>query len=108
MAKFELSPAAQASRRARGGGCLNGTCGPYASLCYQCDKEETAEHRAWASGITTPPMPGEDYGAYWQRVGGRFIDSWYTVASETYRRLTAITVNCGYGAHDENSPDGGD
>jgi hypothetical protein len=60
-----------------------GICGGHADLCADCYRAEVSEQEA----IMRPTMnafprhPSESLGDYWRRIGGRFLDCWYLLAS---------------------------
>ena len=66
----------------------DGTCGYMGSICGACWEGQVKLHTEAAQQITEPPHDGEDLGEWWRRVGGRFLDTWYAVASERYKQLS--------------------
>jgi len=89
MTKFELSESAklrrferdQKSQYPQQKNHQNGTCAGIYGLCSACAIDEHAEMLAWAKQQDAP-NPNEDFGDYWRRIGGSFLDSWANVAIE--------------------------
>ncbi|HKS75099.1 MAG TPA: hypothetical protein VJQ82_17965 [Terriglobales bacterium] len=69
-------------KRPRGRNHANGTCGYMGSLCSHCHDLQRDWHLQIAReiGQAYPIADGEDIGAYWRRVGGSFVDTWYEAA----------------------------
>lgn len=65
-----------------------GNCGGYAGLCSGCYDDERAEMMAWAAKQPRP-VTGETVEAYWRRIGGRFLDSWYDVSQSQFSKEPA-------------------
>lgn len=94
MAQFEMSEKAIQARKNRDyhdrlkGERRHeyGNCGGMAGLCPACNDDELTEMREWAKDLPSP-LQNEDIVAYWHRVEGRFLDNWYTVAAEQYKRV---------------------
>lgn len=70
------------SKRPKGHLHAEGRCGYMGSLCSTCHELELKWHLGIAEqiGKKHPPLPNEDPGQYWRRVGGRFIDTWWEAA----------------------------
>lgn len=64
-----------------------GTCGGHADLCAECHRLEWEWHKAITLLICQdmPPQPKERYADYWHRVGGRFLDTWYSCAALAFQ-----------------------
>ena len=58
----------------------SGRCGGYAGLCGACHADEHAEMLEWASD-QPDPLPDETPSNYWHRIGGKFYDAWWDVAT---------------------------
>jgi hypothetical protein len=65
-----------------------GTCGYMNSLCGRCHEQEARWHMAVGRAIANqePPMPGEGGMEYWQRMGGRWFDTWPEALDAAYKQ----------------------
>ena len=92
-AKPEPSPnhpayaATPGPRRLEGEHHRVGICGGNADLCGQCHEWELAWHLEVARkiGAASPLLPSEGSEHYWQRIGGRYLDTYIEARREAYR-----------------------
>ena len=75
------------ARRLKGRYHQNGTCGGIHGLCHTCHKWQEEWHLTIAReiGREYPRQPDENPYKYWDRIGGRYLDSWPEAAREAGR-----------------------
>jgi hypothetical protein len=61
-----------------------GTCGPMASLCSACARDEAEWLKAT---YTAPALPGEEPGDYAGRTGLPMVDGWFWLACLRIREI---------------------
>lgn len=92
MSDYRMSDSVMERRRARDkrdglkhSTHVSGRCGmDVGACCHECHADQYAEMLEW-SRARPDPLQGETAGAYWQRIGGAFLDSWHDVAMERMR-----------------------
>lgn len=96
MSAFQLSEQARNARaeRDRRDGLqyathASGRCAGEHGLCGACHADELREMVAWARDQGAMRLPGETLWSFWQRIGGRFLDTWHDAAYTVDREQRA-------------------
>lgn len=73
---------------------VDGRCGDLNTICLECYDDELEEMLTWARQ-QPDPVPGENVSQYWQRIGGRYLDTWHDAATTRMLEADGACDSCG-------------